>query len=133
MAVFNRNHLGLEFKSPIMKIRYYFDKKIVFKLKNDYDIQRRRKCEGSSPNSLRSISYFGSIWELYVLDLKAKVFVGKITNYIFPWTGDLQCQNSANSLAENTPNASKYFSPICLPKPKIFDFLKKELSLGVRS
>ena len=38
---------------------------------------RRRKCEGSSPNSLRPISYFGSIWELCVLDLKTKVFYRK--------------------------------------------------------
>ena len=30
-----------------------------------------------------------------------------------------------NSLAENTPNASKNFGPICLPKPKSFEFLKK--------
>jgi hypothetical protein len=27
--------------------------------------------------------------------------------------------------AENTPNASKHFSPICLPKPKSLKFLKK--------
>ena len=31
---------------------------------------RRRKYEGISPDSYRPISYFGSIWELYVLDLK---------------------------------------------------------------
>ena len=36
---------------------------------------RRRKYGGSSPNSLRPISYFGSIWELYVLDLKTNVFL----------------------------------------------------------
>ena len=35
--------------------------------------------------------------------------------------------------AENTPNASKNFSPKCLPKPKSSRFLKKKLSLGVRS
>ena len=67
-------------------------------------MHQRRKCEGSSPNSLPPISHFGSI---------------------FPWTRDSQCQNSANILAENTPNASKNFSPICLPKPKSFKFLKK--------
>ena len=32
-----------------------------------------------------------------------------------------------------TPNASINFSPICLPKPKNLGFLKKKLSLGVRS
>ena len=44
-----------------------------------------------------------------------------------------QCQNSTNILAENTTNASENFSPICLPKPKSFEFLKKKLSWGVRS
>ena len=42
-------------------------------------IHRRRKYEGSSPNSLQPISYFGSIWELYVLDLKTYT---KITNTV---------------------------------------------------
>ena len=46
----------------------------------------------------------------------------------------LQCTKmGADSLAENTPNASKKFSPICLPTPKSFGCLKKKLSLGVRS
>ena len=36
---------------------------------------RRRKCERCSPNSLQPIFYFGSIWELYVLDLKTKSFL----------------------------------------------------------
>ena len=40
-------------------------------------LHRRQKCEHCSPNSLRPISYFGSIWELYVLDLKTKVFCKK--------------------------------------------------------
>ena len=40
-------------------------------------LHRRQKCEHCSPNSLRPISYFGSIWELYVLDLKTKVFCRK--------------------------------------------------------
>ena len=31
----------------------------------------------------------------------------------------------ADSLAENTPNVAKNFSPKCLPKPKSFGFLKK--------
>ena len=37
----------------------------------------------------------------------------------------------AGSPAENTPNASKHFSPKCLPKPKSWKFLKKALSLWV--
>ena len=39
----------------------------------------------------------------------------------------------ADSPAENTPNASKNFCPKCLPKPKSSKFLKKMLSLSVRS
>ena len=52
-------------------------------------------------------------------------FVGKRSSYTFPWTRDSQCQNSANSLAGNSQNARQNFSPICLPKPKSFEFLKK--------
>ena len=51
--------------------------------------------------------------------------MGKRTSYTSPWTRDSQCQNSAYSLARNTPNASQNFSLICLPKPKSFKFLKK--------
>ena len=52
-------------------------------------------------------------------------FVGKRTSYSFPWKKKSLCQNSAYTLARNTPNASKNFGPICLPKPKSFEFLKK--------
>ena len=45
---------------------------------------RRRKYGGSSPNSLRPISYFGSIWGVYVLDLKTKVFCRKQNQLHFP-------------------------------------------------
>ena len=69
-----------------------------------------------------------AIWELYVLDLKTKFFLGKKPRYIFQWK---QCRNSAYSLTGNTPNASKNVSPICLLKPKSFGFLK--ISPGVRS
>ena len=31
----------------------------------------------------------------------------------------------SDSLAENTPNASKHFSPKCLLKPESFGFLKR--------
>ena len=39
----------------------------------------------------------------------------------------------ADKLAEYTPNVPKIFVPICPPKPKSLEFLKKNLSLGVRS
>ena len=58
-------------------------------------------------------------------DGSVKFFVGKRTSYIFQWKRDSQCQISANSLAENTPNTSNNFSPICLPVPESFEFLKK--------
>ena len=45
---------------------------------------RRRKCERCSPNYLRPMSYFGSIWELYVLDLKTKVICRKENQLHFP-------------------------------------------------
>ena len=38
----------------------------------------------------------------------------------------------ADSLAENTPNHSKIFSPKCLPNAKSLEF-KKKVYLGVRS
>ena len=45
------------------------------------------------------------------------------SSYIFPWTRDSQCQNSADILAENTPNALKNVSPIYVPNPKSFSLL----------
>ena len=64
------------------------------------------------------------IWDIFGIGVRPEkqFFVGKTTKYIFPGT---QCQNSDDSLAKNTPNAPKNFSPICLPKPKSFEFLKK--------
>ena len=44
---------------------------------------RRQKYEGSFPNYLRPISYLRVICELYVLDLKIKVFCKKCPNRIF--------------------------------------------------
>merc|ERR1711894_346820 len=90
---------------------------------NNYDqsvqmnnsVHRRRKYGGSSPNSLRPISYFGSIWELYVLDLKTNIVCRKKIQLQFPMNKGL---NSANGLAGNNQNATQNFSPICLPKPK---------------
>ena len=62
-----------------------------------------------------------NIWDIYVLGLKTKntkFFVGKTTKSNFPWTMDSQCQKSADSYAENTPNAPKFISQVCLPKHK---------------
>ena len=51
------------------------------------------------------------IWDIYVLGLKTKVFVGKTTKSLFPWTREPQWQNSADSLAENTLNALRIYQP----------------------
>ena len=75
---------------------------------------RRRKYGGSSPNSLLPISYFGSIWELYVLDLKTNIFCRK----------NIQLHFSMNK-GLTVPKCPPNFSPICLPKPRSFEFLIK--------
>ena len=88
--------------SKIQVLRAYFAKNIYcdFGEEGISTDHRRRKCEGSSPNSLRPISYFGSICELYVLDLKTKVFCKKKNQLHFPMDKgrNSQCQNSANTL-----------------------------------
>ena len=58
------------------------------------------------------------IWELYVLDLKTKVFVGTRTRYIFPQTRDSQCQK---------------FLPNLSAQAQKFRIFEKKHSLGVRS
>ena len=52
-------------------------------------VHRRRKNGGSSPNSLPPISYFGRIWELYVLDLKTNIFCRKKIQLHFPMSKGL--------------------------------------------
>ena len=44
-----------------------------------------------------------------------------------------QWQNSAYNSAENTPNAPKFISPICLSKPKSLGYHWKKASSGIRS
>ena len=60
-------------------VLFFYGSKIL-----DSPNHRRRKYGRCSPNSLRLISYFGSIWELYVLDLKTKVFCRKENQLHFP-------------------------------------------------
>ena len=73
--------LGLT-QEPIIGIILNFSPSF-YSLFYDY-AHRRRKYGGSSPNSLRPISYFGSIWELYVLDPKTNVFCRKKIQLHFP-------------------------------------------------
>ena len=63
---------------------------------------------------------WNTLFGIYVLGPKTKVFCRKINQIHVSMS-----QNSADSSAKNTPNAPKFISPICLPKPKNFDFLKK--------
>ena len=90
---------------------------------------RRRKYGGSSPYSLWPISYFGSIWELYVLDPKTNVFCRKKD----PATlSHEQGTHSAKivpivwlEIAKMPPQISAQF--VC-PSPKVSNFWKKALS-----
>ena len=45
--------------------------------------------------------------------------------------GTQSTKMGADKLAENIPNAPKFYCPICLPKPKRLVFLKKKNSLWV--
>ena len=83
---------------------------------------RRRKCERCFPNSLRPISYFWSIWELYVLDLKTKVFCRKKNQLHFRME---ECQNSANSLPKIPQLPHKISAQFVCPSPKVSNFWKK--------
>ena len=74
---------------------------------------QKRKCERCSPNSLWPISYFGRIWELYVLDIKTKVFCRKENQLLFPMDKGLtvpkqQCfgQKYPKCLLKFQPNLS---------------------------
>ena len=64
------------------------------------------------------------------MDIKAYFFFrnnGQILNGEHG-QGTHSTKMGADSLAENSLNASKKFSPKCLPKPKSLKFLKKALS-----
>ena len=47
------------------------------------------------------------------------------------WQGTHSTKTGAGKSAEDTPNAHQIFGPICMPKRKSLEFLKKKLSLGV--
>ena len=62
----------------IKNLQYFCFQKLI------RPVHRRRKCERCFPNFFWPISYFGIIWELYVLDLKTKVFCRKENQLHFP-------------------------------------------------
>ena len=67
-----------------MENQYFLGSANSWKDNFDTLAHRRRKYGRCSTNSLRPISYFGRIWELYVLDLKIKVFCRKEKQLLFP-------------------------------------------------
>ena len=80
-----------------------------------------RTCEGYFPNSLRPISYLGVMY-LYVFGLKTKVLCRKKNQIHFPM--------DKGTYPQMPQKISAHF--VC-PSPKVRNFWKKKLSLGVRS
>ena len=75
------------------------------------------------------------IWELFGSYLGVICFRPKIKSFCKnhgQGTEDSQGQDGYCSLAENTQNATTFFGPICLPKPKSLGILKKSLWVSVR-
>ena len=88
---------------------------------NIHHILRRKKCEGSSPNSLQPISYFGSIRELYVLDLKTKVFCRKKNQLHFPMDKGITTRIVLIVWLE-IPQMPQISAQFDCPSPKILNF-----------
>ena len=92
---------------------------------------QRRKCEGSPPKYLWPISYFGSIWELYVLDLKTKVFCRKKNQLHFSHGQGHELRTLGEEIAfterpkihSHSQTFRSGWSIFCLPhRPKFSDF-----------
>ena len=83
---------------------------------------RRRKYERCSPNSLRPISYFGSIWELHVLDLKTRVFCRKKNSYIFLWKGTHSAKKVLIVQPKILQMPQKSSAQFVCPSPKVSNF-----------
>ena len=98
----------------------------------DSRYHRRRKYGGSSPNSLRPISYFGSIWELYVLDLKTNVFCRKKIQLHFPMNKGLTVPKQCQQFGRKQPKCPPKFQPNLSAQAQKFRIFEKKLSLDVR-
>ena len=98
---------------------------------NNSFCHRRRKYGGSSPNSLRPISYFGSIWELYVLDLKTNVFCRKKIQLHFPMNKGLTVPKQCQQFGWKQPKCPPKFQPNLSAQAQKFRIFEKKLSLGV--
>ena len=93
---------------------------------------RRRKYGGSSPNSLRPISYFGSIWELYVLDPKTNVFCRKKIQLHFPMNKRFTVPKQCQQFGWKQPKCPPKFQPKLSAQAQKFRIFEKKLSLDVR-
>ena len=92
---------------------------------------RRRKCEHCFPNSLQPISYFGSIWELYVLDLRTKVFCRKDNQLHFPMDKELTVPKQCLQFGQKYPKCLIKFQPNLSAQAQKFLIFEKKNSLWV--
>ena len=79
--------------------------------KRDLSRVQARKYGGSSPNSLRLISYIGSIWELYVSDLKTNIFCRKKIQLHFPMNKGLTEPKQCQQFGWKQPKCTPKFQP----------------------
>ena len=86
-------------------------------------------CEGCSPISLRPISYFGSIWELYSLDQKTKVFCRKENQLHFPMHKGLTVPKQCLQSGQNYHKCLIKFQPNLSAQAQMFLIFEKKLSL----
>ena len=94
---------------------------------------RRWKYGCCSPNSLRPISYFGSIWELCVLDLETKVFLQEREPATLSYEQGTHSDKIELIVWPEKPQMPhKISAQFACPSPNVSNFCKK-LSLGVRS
>ena len=92
---------------------------------------RRRKYGDSSPNSLRPISYFGSIWELYVLGPNTNVFCRKKIQLHFPMNKGLTMPKQCRQFGWKQQKCLPKFQPNLSAQAQKFRIFEKKPSLGV--
>ena len=121
ISLFNLHiHLSIKYEHHFRPFEPLLGKPFSFFF--DSITHRRRKCGCCSPDSLRPTSYFGSIWELYVLDVKTKVFVGKRASYIFPWARDHGAKIVLIVWPEIPQMSHKISAQFVCPSPKVSNF-----------
>ena len=104
-----------------------------YTISNKLPNHRRRKCGRCSPNSLRPISYFGSIRELVVLDLKTKVFNRKENQLHYPMVKGLTMPKYCLQFFQKSPKCLIKFQPNLSAQGQKFQIFEKKLSLCPQS